>query len=172
MISRISRRILIGSVAGGLASLVLVSMLHHILLSFLLGTALALAYAIVVPPSREAYVDRLMSGAAMGIPLWGLISVIAIPVVSGEMPEWSAEQMRVHVPALVGWVLYGACLSVVMKACGALAIVFLGAETEPQTHGTEETTRILILGGGGSPVCEPHYAWRSSSEMTTQSRSR
>ena len=148
MISRISRRILIGSVAGGLASLVLVSTLHHILLSFLLGTALALAYAIVVPPSREAYVDRLMSGAAMGIPLWGLISVIAIPVVSGEMPEWGAEQMRAHVPALVGWVLYGACLSLAMKACDALATVLFGAETEPQAHSAEKTTRILILGGG------------------------
>src|SRR3974390_3132836 len=143
MISRISRRILIGSVAGGLASLVLVSTLHHILLSFLLGTALALAHAIVVQPSREAYIDRLMSGAAIGIPLWGLISVIAIPVASGEMPEWGAEQMRAHVPALVGWVLYGACLSLLMKACDALATAVLGAETEPQTHSAEKTTRIL-----------------------------
>jgi NADH dehydrogenase len=148
MTSRISRRILIGSVAGGLASLVLISTLHHILLSFLVSITLALAYSIVVAPSREAYIDRLMSGAAIGIPLWGLISVIAIPVVSGEMPEWGAEQMRAHVPALVGWVLYGACLSLVMKACDALATVLFGTETEPQTHGAEEMTRILILGGG------------------------
>jgi hypothetical protein len=86
--SRISRRILIGTAAGGIGSVVLAPAFHHSLWSFLAGIALGAAYSVVVLPSREAYVDQLMSGAAMGIPLWGLISVVAVPVMSGEMPEW------------------------------------------------------------------------------------
>jgi NADH:ubiquinone reductase (H+-translocating) len=148
MLNRLSRRILIGSIAGGAASVALVSTLHDVPLTFLLGTTLGAAFSTAVLPSPEAYVDRLMSGAAMGILLWGLISVIAGPLLSGEMPQWGAEQMRAHLPALVGWVLYGACLSLLVKGCDALAVFLLGAETKPEARGTQATTRILILGGG------------------------
>jgi len=137
-----------GIAAGGLGSVALVWTLHHTLWSFLFGMTLGVAYSIVALPSREAYVDRLMSGAAMGIPLWGLISIVAVPVMSGEMPEWGAQQMSAHFPALVDWVLYGASLSLLVKAFDALAVVLLGAETESHAPDLKKTKRILILGGG------------------------
>lgn len=146
--NRLFRRILIGAAAGGIGSVTLVSTLPDALWSLLAGIALGVAHSIIVWPSNEAYVDRLMSGAAMGIPLWGLITVVAIPVMSGEMPAWGAQQMSAHFPALVDWVFYGASLSLLMKAFDALALVLLGAETEPQKLDPKTKKHILILGGG------------------------
>jgi NADH dehydrogenase len=112
-----------------------------------LGLVLGAAFALGMLPAREGYVDRLMSGAAMGIPLWGLISVIGIPLLSGTMPEWGAAQMRTHLPALVGWIMYGASVSILIQGCDALVARIFGAEKE-FTAPVKETKHVLILGGG------------------------
>jgi len=148
MMNRFARRSLIGAIAGGAGSLALVWTLPHPYWGVILGVALGAAYSIATLPTREAYVDRLMAGGAMGIPLWGLISVIAIPLLSGEMPEWGAAEMRVHFPALVGWILYGSSSALLVKALDRLATMAFGQEVEPATPESKETTRILILGGG------------------------
>lgn len=148
MNSKFSRRVFIGSIGGGLASATLIPVLHQDLLSIFLGIALGIAYSLAVVESRETFVDRLTSGAAIGILLWGLVSVIAMPVLSGETPHWDAEQMRAYFPALIGWVFYGASLGVLVKATDALAVFLFGVQTEPETRRPEATTHILILGGG------------------------
>jgi NADH:ubiquinone reductase (H+-translocating) len=146
--NRTFRRSVIGMLAGGIASAVLVATLGHLLLSVLLGIAVGIAYSVSLDPTRETYVDNLMAGAALGVPLWGLISVIAIPLLSNRMPEWSAEQIRTHFPALVGWVVYGAALGLLTQGLSDLAAKMLGPESAPQSPMPSEKTRIVILGGG------------------------
>jgi len=85
-------------------------------LEFHSGVAIGAAYSAAFRPARQAYADSLMAGGSLGVPLWGLINVIAVPLLSGQMPEWSAEQMRQHFPALVGWVVYGASLGIINQA--------------------------------------------------------
>jgi NADH dehydrogenase len=89
-----------------------------------------------------------MAGAALGFPLWGLISVIAMPLISGQMPEWNAQQMRQHFPALVGWVIYGASLGILNQGLNHAAEHFLGPEPAPKMSAVSVKHRIVILGGG------------------------
>jgi NADH dehydrogenase len=145
--NRYLRRSLIGVLAGGVASSILVATLGQPVLGVLLGVVVGIGYAAALEPTPGAYVDNLMAGAALGIPLWGLISVIAIPLFSSRMPEWTAEQMRSHFPALVGWVIYGALLGLVTQGLSDLAAATLGAESEP-TSVPVKKTRVVILGGG------------------------
>ncbi len=145
--NRYLRRGLIGALAGGVASSILVATLGQPVLGMLLGVVVGIGYAAALEPSPGAYVDNLMAGGALGVPLWGLVSVIAIPLFSSRMPEWTAEQMRSHFPALVGWVIYGALLGLVTQGLSDLATATLGAESEPPLAPVKKT-RVVILGGG------------------------
>jgi NADH dehydrogenase len=89
-----------------------------------------------------------MAGGSLGVPLWGLISVVAMPLISGQMPEWSAEQMRQHFPALVGWVVYGASLGIVNQALNDTAEYLFGPEPVRKLSAVSVKNRIVILGGG------------------------
>ena len=90
----IFRRCSIGILSGAAASTALTATPHHALWNLILGVGIGAAYSAGLKPTRGAYVDNLLVGASLGVPLWGLVSVIAIPLLSGQMPEWSAEQMR------------------------------------------------------------------------------
>jgi len=147
-VSRFIRRSAIGLFAGALSSIALEFTLGHPAWSFGIGIVMGAIYSASLPPTRGTHVDQLMAGGALGIPLWGLISVITIPLLSGAMPEWSAEGMRTHFPTLVGWVLYGALLGLSSQALNDLAELLLGPERAPQPAAPKKITRIVILGGG------------------------
>ncbi|MGA7921577.1 MAG: NAD(P)/FAD-dependent oxidoreductase [Candidatus Acidiferrales bacterium] len=134
--------------AGATASSALAPVLGRPLLSVVLGIAVGAVYSVSLRPTSHAYVDYLLTGAALGIPLWGLLSVLAVPLLSGQMPEWSAEQMRSHFPALVAWVLYGAVLGLMTQGLSDIAERVLGSEIANISPAPREKKQIVILGGG------------------------
>jgi len=142
------RRHAVGIFSGALASTVLIATLHYGLWSSVLGIVIGVAYSAAFRPTRQAYADSLMAGGSLGVPLWGLISVIAVPLLSSQMPEWSAEQMRQHFPALVGWVVYGASLGIINQALQDGAEHFFGPEPASTVSAVSVSKRIVILGGG------------------------
>src|SRR5277367_1841832 len=146
--SPLTRRCLLGAVSGAIASLFLVPTLGRPWWGIILGVVAGAGYTASSRPTRHAYVDNLMAGGALGIPLWGLFSVIAFPVVSGQMPQWSAEEIRAHFPALVGWVLYGASLGLTQQGLSDIAERVLGPEPTSGLTVPPVTKRIVILGGG------------------------
>jgi NADH:ubiquinone reductase (H+-translocating) len=139
---------LIGILSGAVASAALLATLHYGVWSLVLGVAIGAAYSAAQRPTGREYADNLMAGGALGVPLWGLITVIAAPLLSGQMPEWSAEQMRRHFPALLGWVVYGALLGIAHQVLRDGADRFFGREAADQAPTVLLTKRIVILGGG------------------------
>ena len=81
-----------GGAAGAISAFFLASALPGRMTAVVLGLVLGDAFALGLLPAREGYVRRLMSGAAMGVSIWGLISMIGIPLLSGTMPAW--ERLR------------------------------------------------------------------------------
>jgi NADH:ubiquinone reductase (H+-translocating) len=145
---RLARRAFIGAAAGAVASVTLIASVGHTPWCVAVAIVLGAAYSAANRPARRDYQDGLMTGAALGIPLWGLISVVAIPVLSGQSPEWGAEQMRAHFGALMGWVLYGALLGILTQAFSDAAVMVFGPELDATAAPPIAKKRIVILGGG------------------------
>ena len=142
------RRSVIGGIAGALSSAALVATGEHPIVSVVLGVGIGAAYSATLRPTRGAYVDNLMAAASLGVPLWTLISLIALPLSFGQMPDWSATQMRQLFPALVGWVVYGAGLGLTTQAMNDIVVRASGPEPVPSPRASAEKKRIAILGGG------------------------
>jgi NADH:ubiquinone reductase (H+-translocating) len=105
-------------------------------------------YGACVPPARGAYADSIMAAASLGIPIWGITSVILLPVLSGNHMAWNAVGMQGHFAPLVGWILFGALFGGILQIVSEIAEIRYGPETAPASPPTSDLTRIVILGGG------------------------
>jgi NADH dehydrogenase len=113
-------------------------------------------YALALPrPTRDAgaAADRAMTTAAFGLPIWGALNVILLPLLTGQTPQWTAEGMRGLFPALVVWLLFGFALGLLTTDALRLAERLFGVTpTPPEPVSPEVKTCVVILGGGFAGV--------------------
>jgi NADH:ubiquinone reductase (H+-translocating) len=150
----ILRRALIGLLCGTVSSPFLCLALKSAGLGLALGAVLGLAQAFAFYDLEGgSALDRAMTGAALGVPLWATLHVLLLPLLAGQKPPWTAEAMRARFAALIGWLLFAFFLGILAQAARRVSQSFLGPESlrrAPSPPG--KTTRVLILGGGFAGV--------------------
>jgi NADH:ubiquinone reductase (H+-translocating) len=145
--NRYSRQGWIGLAAGLASSPALIATQDSALIAIALAAIIGKGFELLFRYTRYAYLDSLMTGATFGVSFWASVSLIIVPVIRGQMPQWTAEGMRALSPQLTGWVLYGASVGLVLQALhdlmrpGNQSLSVVTAGILPNKH-------VVILGGG------------------------
>src|SRR4029077_17505830 len=128
------RRALPGFACGLLCGILLVGGFGSISLGLAVGAVLGTVYALALPrPTRDAgaAADRAMTTAAFGLPIWGALNVILLPLLAGQTPQWTAEGMRGIFAALVGWLVFGFARGLLTTGAWGLAERLFGVTPSP-----------------------------------------
>jgi NADH dehydrogenase len=150
----IVRRVLIGLVCGTVSSAFLCLAVRDIGLGVFLGALLGIAQIFAFFDLRGGSgIDRVMTSATLGLPFWATINVILLPLVRGQQPQWTAEEMRALFPGLICWLLFCFLLGILSQAAREVAQYFLGPESLARAISRpEKAIEVVILGGGFAGV--------------------
>ena len=150
----IVRRALVGLFCGSVSSVFLCSAVRSVGLGLCLGAVLGVGQVLAFfDLEGGSTIDRAMTGAAFSLPFWAVINLILLPVAAGQVPQWTAGDMRALFPALIGWLLFFVSLGTLAQATRRASVHFFGPESPCRAPSAPpKTTQIVILGGGFAGV--------------------
>jgi NADH dehydrogenase len=157
---RYLRRSLVGAATGALASALFVLASGHAALAVALGAIVGALYVMVYRPVERAPIGSMMQAAALGVPLWALVNLIALPLAAGESPRWTAQAMHGEFASLVGWMLELVALGLLAPAAERWTARAFGPEVAPVTPAPPPAKRVVILGGGFAGVSTAEHLER------------
>jgi uncharacterized membrane protein YagU involved in acid resistance len=143
------RRALLGLFCGSASSIFLFSAVGNVGFGLCLGSLLGIGqvFAFFDLESGSA-IDRAMTCAVFSLPFWVSINLIVLPVAAGQVPQWTAEDMRALFPALIGWLLFFVSLEALAQATRRVSVHFFGPESPRRVPSAPpKTIQIVILGG-------------------------
>src|ERR1700722_11522892 len=148
------RRVLIGLVCGTVSSPFLCLAVRDIGFGVFLGALLGIAQIFAFFDLRGgSAIDRALTSSTLGLTVWATINVILLPLVRGQQPQWTAEEMRALFPGLICWLLFCFLLGILAQAAREVAQYFLGPESPARAiSGPEKAIQVVILGGGFAGV--------------------
>jgi NADH dehydrogenase len=146
--NRFARRGMLGALAAGVAGFPFMLTNATSGYDLAVGLVAGIVYATTVRPARKTYVDSIMTAASLGIPLWGIASLLVAPLISGGHMSWGADEMRRHFPALIEWVSFGAIFGAELQVLSDFVQYRFGLETTSPPSPPHHVRKILILGGG------------------------
>src|SRR5271170_4771225 len=114
--NRFLRRGVLGATAAGVAGFPFLLSATATGYDFAVGIVSGIAYAVSVRPARKTYVDQMMTGASLSIPLWALATLFVSPILSGGHMAQSGDELRQHFPALIEWILFGSIFGLELQA--------------------------------------------------------
>jgi len=145
--SRLARRIVVGALAGGASSALLIETEPHLISACTLAVIAAVAYSVAGRP-RPQYVDVAVTAAVLSVPLWIAFDIVAAPLATGIPVQWTADGMRAALPQFGGWVSFGFVLGIVLHVLQRASNALLGPELAPAEVALPAAKRVVILGGG------------------------
>ena len=93
--------------------------------------------------------DRILTSAALAIPLWLAIDVLLVPLASGHAPAWSSVGMRGAFGAWIGWTAFACTFGI----AGGVVATWLAVRWPPPDAAAKpiesrKPIRVVIVGGG------------------------
>ena len=143
------RRGVTGAFAGLVGSAALIHIVANTPLSVMCGVMAGTCYSLGFFNRSESLAETVITGSALGIPLWMLLSIIVSPGIAGQPPQWTPHSMQQKLPELVGWMFYGAGLGIAIQLLNRVLPWQMGTEppSTPQVVDIVKT-HIVIVGGG------------------------
>jgi len=160
-----------GAIAGAFASFPLAATNAAPHASLFIGILVGASIAGGLGRIRRSRAELALAACALGIPLWALVTCIAVPHMTGQRAVLSGELMRAQFPSLMGWMLYGCIFGVLEPLLNRIVVRLRGAESEPPTDSPTPQRRIVILGGGfagtTTALCLEKELWSDPSTHIT-----
>ena len=140
-------RALIGLLCGTVSSPLLCWAFQSVGLGVCVGALLGMAQGFLFfDLEGGSALDRAMTGAALGVPLWAALNVLLLPWLAGQKPPWDAEGLQALLPALLGWWGFGGLLGTL-----AQAVRRLSARARPGTNASPRASPSRKDHPGGDP---------------------
>ncbi|MFB6283084.1 MAG: NAD(P)/FAD-dependent oxidoreductase [Halobacteria archaeon] len=145
------RRSAVGLIAG-IPGAVLLSAAEPVLVAAVVGLLWGCLYLLAFTETTSEPIDSTVTSAAIAAPLWTLIGLTAVPLISGNPPIWSASAVVSRLPSAGFWIASGALIgfSVYMSRRFATkrGIELYTDDSFQAGYVEDDAEQILILGGG------------------------